>query len=125
CDRTVAIARRLAFADGGDVVTEAGTLEVAGVGVDDRVRPEITTGGVDAVLAFAHAHVHVGVDRRLAALPYARHRPWDVRRRQVVQQHAVGHLASHAQHRRVEGADDDLRASFAQSHAEAEAAAFV
>ena len=46
-----AVAGRVALADGGDLVAEPGPLEVAGVGVDDRVGEEVAPGQVDAVVA--------------------------------------------------------------------------
>ena len=108
-------------ADLGDLVAEPGSLEVAGVGVDDRVGEEVAPGELDALVALAHPGVHVGVDLGVAALAHLLDRPRHVRRRQVVEEHAVGDLAGQREHLRVEGADDDLGLPLAEAHAEPEA----
>ncbi len=133
--RAVAVAGLVVGSDLGHLVAVAGPLEVGCVGVDHRVGEQVASGVVDPVAALAHAGVDVGVDRgrragQLAAapgrpLPDLVDRPGHVRGGQVVEQHAVGHLAGQAQHARVERADDDLGSALAQAHAEAEAADLV
>ena len=120
----VPVAGGVALADLGHLVAEAGPLEVAGVGVDDGVGEQVAAGQVDAVLALAHAGVDVGVDRRRR--PPLRTCSTDhgtCEAGQVVEQHAVGHLAGQPQHRRVERADHHLRLALAEADAEPEALA--
>ena len=93
-----AVAVRVPPADLGHLVGEAGPLEVAGVAVDDGVGEEVAPGVVDALVALAHAGVHVGVDGGVAAGPHLLDRPRHVRGGQVVEQHAVGELAGQGEH---------------------------
>ena len=62
-ERALAVACCVTLAYRGDVVREAGALEVARVRVDDRVREQIAPSGVDAVGSLRDREVDVGVDR--------------------------------------------------------------
>ena len=64
----------------------------------------------------------VGVDLGVAALAHLLDRPRDVRGREVVEQHAVGHLAGQAQHPGLSAPTTILgRRSLALADAEPEA----
>ncbi len=124
--RSLPVLGRVPLSDGVDLVAEAGAAEVGGVGVDDGVGEQVAAGELDAVVALGDTDVYVGVDGGVAAGPHLLDRPRHVRGRQVVEEHPVGDLAGEAQHPRVEGADDDLRApTLGQPHAEAEPAHLV
>jgi hypothetical protein len=118
----------LAVAQLGHVVAEAGPIEALRVRVDHGVGEQVLAGVVDAVLALGDPCVDVGHHRSVTpvgapglALADAVDRPGDVRRRQVVEQHAVGELAAEGEHARVERTEHHLGLLVAEAHPQAAA----
>ncbi len=109
------------LAELGNVVPEAGAGELVCVRIDHRVVQEVFACEICVTVAVGDAAVHIGVHLRVPALAHSIDAPRYERRRQIVEQDAVGDRAREPQHLFVQRGDEDLGAVFTEPHAEPEA----